>query len=54
MLMVKELSKRFGTKQAVAGLSLTLEEGHIFGLLGTNGAGKSTLLRVMGGILLNI
>ena len=51
MLMVKELSKRFGMKQAIADLSLTLEEGHIFGLLGTNGAGKSTLLRVMGGIL---
>lgn len=51
MLIVKELSKRFGTKQAIANLSLTLEEGHIFGLLGTNGAGKSTLLRVMGGIL---
>ena len=51
MLMVKALSKRFGTKQAVADLCLTLEEGHIFGLLGTNGAGKSTLLRVMSGIL---
>lgn len=51
MLMVKALSKRFGTKQAIADLSLTLEEGHIFGLLGTNGAGKSTLLRVMSGIL---
>ena len=51
MLMVKGLSKRFGTKQAIADLSMTLEEGHIFGLLGTNGAGKSTLLRVMSGIL---
>jgi len=51
MLTVKGLSKSFGTKRAITDLSLTLEEGHIFGMLGTNGAGKSTLLRVMSGIL---
>ena len=51
MLTVKGLSKSFLTKRAITDLSLTLEEGHIFGMLGTNGAGKSTLLRVMSGIL---
>ena len=51
MLTVQGLDKRFGNKTAIADLSLTLEEGHIFGMLGTNGAGKSTLLRVMSGIL---
>ena len=51
MFTVKGLSKSFGTKKAITDLSLTLEEGHIFGMLGTNGAGKSTLLRVMSGIL---
>ena len=51
MLTVKGLSKSFGAKKAITDLSLTLEEGHIFGMLGTNGAGKSTLLRVMSGIL---
>ena len=51
MLTVKGLSKSFGAKRAITDLSLTLEEGHIFGMLGTNGAGKSTLLRVMSGIL---
>lgn len=51
MLIVQGLNKRFGNKTAIADLSLTLEEGHIFGMLGTNGAGKSTLLRVMSGIL---
>ncbi|MBQ9740276.1 MAG: ABC transporter ATP-binding protein, partial [Kiritimatiellae bacterium] len=51
MLTVKGLSKSFGTKRAITNLSLTLEEGHIFGMLGTNGAGKSTLLRVMSGVL---
>ena len=52
MFTVKGLSKSFGAKRAITDLSLTLEEGHIFGMLGTNGAGKSTLLRVMSGILL--
>ena len=51
MLTVQGVNKSFGTKKAIADLSLTLEEGHIFGMLGTNGAGKSTLLRVMSGIL---
>lgn len=51
MLIVQGLSKRFGVKKAIDDLSLTLEEGHIFGMLGTNGAGKSTLLRLMSGIL---
>ena len=51
MLIIQGVEKRFGSKRAIADLSLTLEEGHIFGMLGTNGAGKSTLLRVMSGIL---
>lgn len=51
MLIAKGLSKCFGSKKALADLSFTLEEGHIFGMLGTNGAGKSTLLRVLSGIL---
>jgi len=51
MLIVQGLLKRFAAKEAVTNLSLSLEEGHIFGMLGTNGAGKSTLLRMMSGIL---
>lgn len=51
MLIVNQIDKSFGKKRAIADLSLRLEEGHIFGMLGTNGAGKSTLLRVMTGIL---
>ncbi len=51
MLTIQGVHKCFGSKTAIADLSLTLEEGHIFGMLGTNGAGKSTLLRVMSGIL---
>ncbi len=51
MLTVTDLKKNFGQRTAVSDLSLTLEEGRIFGMLGTNGAGKSTLLRLMCGIL---
>ena len=51
MLKIQGVDKCFGAKKAITDLSLTLEEGHIFGMLGTNGAGKSTLLRVMSGIL---
>ena len=51
MFTINQVTKTFGKKQAIADLSLQLEEGRIFGMLGTNGAGKSTLLRVMSGIL---
>jgi len=51
LLTVDRIEKSFGNKKAVADLSLTLEEGRIFGMLGTNGAGKSTMLRLMSGIL---
>ena len=51
MFAINQVTKTFGKKQAIADLSLQLQEGRIFGMLGTNGAGKSTLLRVMSGIL---
>lgn len=43
----QSVSKRFGSTQALDQVSLTLEEGHIYGLLGNNGAGKSTLLAIL-------
>lgn len=51
MLTLEKVAKSFGSKKAIYDLSITLEEGRIFGMLGTNGAGKSTLLRLMSGIL---
>ena len=41
------ISKRFGATQALDQVTLTLEPGHIYGLLGNNGAGKSTLLSIL-------
>lgn len=45
------LSKRFGSKEALAGVNLTLERGKIIGLLGPNGSGKTTLIKTANGLL---
>ena len=51
MIEVENLSKRFGTTQAVSGLSFRVEPGTITGFLGPNGAGKSTTLRSILGLV---
>jgi ABC-2 type transport system ATP-binding protein len=45
------LTRRFGDRIAVDGVSLAVRRGEIFGVLGPNGAGKSTLIRMLCGIL---
>lgn len=44
---ITNLKKYFGKTRAVDGVSLTVEQGEIFGFLGPNGAGKSTTIRCM-------
>ncbi len=44
---VESVSRRFKGLEAVASVSLEVEKGRIFGLLGSDGAGKSTLLRMI-------
>lgn len=51
MLVVTDLSKRYGTHLANDRISLQAKEGRIFGLLGPNGAGKSTLIRMITNII---
>lgn len=51
LLVVDQVSKRFGGRQVVTGVSLSVEPGEVVGLLGANGAGKSTTFRMVVGLL---
>ncbi len=51
MLKISRLSKRFGQRQALSDLSLSLLPGEIYGLLGPNGAGKTTALNILCGLI---
>ena len=46
-----ELTKRFGHTVALAGLSMTVPRGEVFGFLGPNGAGKTTAVKLLLGLL---
>jgi ABC-2 type transport system ATP-binding protein len=46
-IAVENIVKRYGTFEAVKGITFEVADGEIFGLLGPNGAGKSTLIRMM-------
>jgi ABC-2 type transport system ATP-binding protein len=46
----RNVEKRYGALQALAGVSLAIAEGEFFGLLGPNGAGKTTLISVIAGL----
>ena len=47
---VRGLTKRYGARAAVDGLSLTVEDGELFALLGLNGAGKTTTIKMLCGL----
>lgn len=50
LLEMKNISKAYSGNQVLKGVSLTIEEGEIHGLIGENGAGKSTLMNVLFGM----
>lgn len=50
-VVVRDLAGRFGGKTALAGVSLTVPRGVVFGLVGENGAGKTTLIKHILGLL---
>jgi ABC-2 type transport system ATP-binding protein len=51
VIAVTDLTRRFGNKAALAGVSLSLPRGAVYGLVGANGAGKTTLIRHLLGLL---
>lgn len=51
MIEINGVNKSFGSLKALDNIVATIQEGSIFGLVGTNGAGKSTLLRILSGVL---
>jgi ABC-2 type transport system ATP-binding protein len=50
-ISVTDLSKRFGDRTVVNGISLSVRKGEIMGFLGPNGSGKTTTIRMMCGLL---
>lgn len=51
MLEIKNLQKRFGEKEVLKGLDLSVPEGAVFGFIGRNGAGKTTTMKAVLGLL---
>src|SRR5262245_23650956 len=51
VIRIESLSRRFGAKAALDGVSLAVTRGSVFGLVGENGAGKTTLIKHILGLL---
>ena len=51
MINITDLSKNYGSVEAVKSISFNIQDGEIIGFLGANGAGKTTTLKMMTGYL---
>jgi ABC-2 type transport system ATP-binding protein len=51
VIETRDLRKDYGRVQALRGVTLKVEQGEVFGLLGQNGAGKTTLIKILLGIV---
>ena len=50
VVVIEQLTKRYGSFTALDGISLTIEAGQILGMIGPNGAGKTTCIKVLVGL----
>ncbi len=50
-IILKDVVQKFGEKEVLKGISLTIQSGEIFGLLGPSGAGKTTIIKIITGQL---
>jgi ABC-2 type transport system ATP-binding protein len=50
LVSINHVSRRFGSQEVLSGLSLTICQGEIYGLLGPSGAGKTTLIKQIAGL----
>lgn len=51
LIRIEHLTKNYQKKQALTDINLTLEPGHIVGILGPNGSGKTTLIKILTGVI---
>jgi ABC-2 type transport system ATP-binding protein len=51
LVRITNLTKKYNSKAALSNINLTLDSGHIVGLLGPNGSGKTTLIKILTGVL---
>ena len=51
MLESRELTKKFGAKTAVDGVTVKMDPGHIYAMLGPNGSGKTTWMKMAAGLI---
>lgn len=51
MIELKAVTKKYNSRQALDGITLTIPQGKVIGLVGENGSGKTTLLKLMAGLL---
>ena len=51
MITSNNLTRKFGSKTAVDGVSLTLEPGHVYAMLGPNGSGKTTWMKMAAALM---
>jgi len=50
-IRIKDLTKKYGELEAVRGVSLDVQKGEIFGLIGPDGAGKTTMFQILAGVM---